>query len=99
MSDRLFERYEQYFAEMGIEKEIVPLMKATPDDSIHWLTRDELHSTRMATHRLDGDQLVRGEIIADDGWLEPMPPPVADFECELTGAGCSRHFTPAAPSH
>jgi len=99
MPDRLFERYEQYFAEMGIEKEIVPLMKATPNDSIHWLTRDELHSTRMATHRLDGDQLVRGEIIADDGWLEPMPPPVADFECELTGDGCSRHFTPAAPSH
>ena len=88
--DRLFDKFEHYFAEMGTAKDIVPLMKATPNDSIHVLTGDELRSTRMATHRMSGDQLVRGSTLADDGWLEPVPPPVAAWECELTGAGCSR---------
>jgi hypothetical protein len=89
-SDRLFDEFERYFVEMGIAKDIVPLMKATPNDSIHWMTRDELRSTRMATHRMSGDQLVRGSTLTDDGWLDPVIPPVAAFECELTGAGCTR---------
>lgn len=87
--DRVFDKYEDYFAEMGIADEIIALMAAAPNDSIHWLTGGELRSTRMATHRMSGEQLVRGAAVPDDGWLDPEPPfaPTATLPRDLQ-AGC-----------
>jgi len=73
-SERLFDKYGDYFAKMGIAKEIMPLMMATPNDSVHWLTGDELRATRIATHRMSGEQLVRGAAVPGDGWPVPQPP-------------------------
>ncbi len=42
--NKAYASYEKYFVEMGIRKEIMPLMLATPNTSIHWLTREELQS-------------------------------------------------------
>lgn len=51
---------KRYFAEMGIGDDILPLIMSTPTDSIRWLTADELRSTRLATHAINGEQLITG---------------------------------------
>jgi hypothetical protein len=71
--DWVFDKYEDYFDEMGIAEEIIALMTATPNNSLHWLTSNELRSTRMATHRMSGEQLVHGIAVPDDGWRDPEP--------------------------
>jgi hypothetical protein len=105
--DKIYGRYEKFFLDMGIDKDIVRLMLATPNDSIHWLTNDELRSTHLATHRMDGDQLVRGVKLADDGWSAPAVPvgPVVplpgemSLDCTLQGANCAWTFdAPEAPA-
>jgi hypothetical protein len=70
-SDRFLDRYDDYFAEMGIAGEIMELLGETPNDAIHWLTEDQLRSTRMATHRMSGEQLIQGATVSGDGWLVP----------------------------
>jgi hypothetical protein len=103
--DKTYDKYEKYFVEMGIGKDIMPLLLATPNASIHWLTQEELRSTRIATHRVDAEQLVLGATAAEDGWADPAvtgavvetPPPATD--CTQFGGsplGCSWQFTPGA---
>ncbi len=65
---KIYDKYEKYFAEMGVGKDIMPLLLATPNSSVHWLTREELRATRMATHRMDGEQLIASATAPDDGW-------------------------------
>jgi hypothetical protein len=47
-----------YFRDMGVTDAVMPLVKQTPHTSIHWLTRTELISTRLATDMIDGEQLI-----------------------------------------
>lgn len=70
-SKNIYDRYEKYFIEMGVGKAIMPLLLATPNTSIHWLTREELRATGIATHRMDGGQLVLGAAEPEDGWATP----------------------------
>ena len=103
--NKTYARYEKYFVEMGIRKEIMPLMLATPNSSIHWLTREELRSTGIATHRMDGEQLVLGVTAAEDGWADPaatgtvLEAPPAMPDCTQFGGsplGCSSQLAPGA---
>lgn len=92
--DSIFDLYERYFAEMGIGMDIMRLMVETPNSTIHWLTRDELRSTGIATHRMGGEQLIAGEAAPGNGWTVPVAghfqrvPGAPSQECTLSGAGC-----------
>jgi len=55
-----YDEIKQYFVQMGIAEAIMPLLLATPHANVHWLTQDELRSTRIATDRQDGQQLLAG---------------------------------------
>ena len=55
-----YKRVASYFNEMGIRNAVMPLLKETPNSSIHWMTRAELKATAMATDMLDGQQLIDG---------------------------------------
>ncbi len=49
-----------YLAAMGIGPGLVPLMLATPHESIHWLTPGEEVVTGIVTDHVDGEFLVAG---------------------------------------
>ena len=55
---RTYDQIRRYFAEMGVDESIMPLILATPGDQLHWLTREELQETRLATDTMDGTQLL-----------------------------------------
>lgn len=44
-----YAKIAKYFEEMGVHEPIMPILKSTPNSSIHWLTRSELKTTAMAT--------------------------------------------------
>lgn len=96
--DRIFDMYEDYFAEMGIGDEIMSLLLATPNNSIHWLKWEELRTSKIATHRMSGQQLVAGETASEDGWtaasyLPFLPGPAKPSQdCTLYGTGCAWQF-------
>jgi hypothetical protein len=104
--EKTYNKYEKYFVAMGVEKDIMPLMLAAANSSIRWLSRDELRATRVATHRMDGQQLVLGAIAKDDGWSNgpaaPAAPgaprvPAARKDCGRFGGvdlGCSVQGVP-----
>ena len=45
---------------MDIGEDAMSLILATPNSDIHWLTRKELEATRLATHFINGEELVTG---------------------------------------
>ncbi|MEQ1695493.1 MAG: hypothetical protein ABL901_06590 [Hyphomicrobiaceae bacterium] len=47
--DSAYAKIAKYFEEMGVREPIMPILKSTPNSSIHWLTRSELKTTAMAT--------------------------------------------------
>ncbi|RFB78810.1 hypothetical protein DYH55_13290 [Methylovirgula sp. 4M-Z18] len=47
-----------YLKQMGIGDGVLPLVLATPNTSIHWMTSAELFDTSMATDRTDAAQLI-----------------------------------------
>jgi hypothetical protein len=47
---RTYDEIRRYFAEMGIDRAVMPLLLSTPADRLRWLTRGELKTTRLATH-------------------------------------------------
>ncbi len=100
-----FNAYAKYFTEMGVEKQIMPLLLDTPNNAVHWLTEDELKSTRMATHKMSAEQLISGSKAAGDGWpapAAPLPPAGATpgrsaSDCTLRSVNCAWQLTtPAA---
>ena len=63
----------QYFADMGIGEDAMSLIVSTPNSEIRWLTRKELEATRLATHFINGEEIVTG-IPASTPTLAPPPP-------------------------
>ena len=66
---RTYRQIRRYFAEMGVGDPILPLILATPSDSLHWLTRDELQTSGLATDWIDGEQLLSNTLVS-----APPPP-------------------------
>lgn len=62
-----YRRVRRYLAEMGETKEVVDLMMTAPPESMRWLTRAELVSTKLATDERGGETLV--------AYVPPPPPP------------------------
>ncbi|HEX5959039.1 MAG TPA: hypothetical protein VFY92_10360 [Hyphomicrobiaceae bacterium] len=62
---RTYDEIRQYFAEMGIGEQVMALILQTPADSLHWMTRAELKTSRLATDGIDGTELVLGSMPAE----------------------------------
>ncbi len=78
-----YDEVGQYFAKMGIGKELMALLEATPYTSMHWLTQNELRSTGLSTDYLGAEQLLpRANRPSDasssprNGGDRPSPPSV-----------------------
>jgi hypothetical protein len=54
--ERTYAKVGRYFADMGIAPEIMPIMRAAPNSTIHWLKVTELKSTGLATDFINGEQ-------------------------------------------
>jgi hypothetical protein len=75
---------------------------STPNSDIHWLTRKELEATRLATHFINGEELVTG--VPASTPAPPLPsavPGVSDLMryqgiCEQAGA-CEKGAAAADP--
>jgi hypothetical protein len=92
----------RYFAEMGIGGNIMPLITSTPSDKIRWLTAEELRATHLATHFLNGEQLMAGRPIAPPVQPVPTVPPRASAEdaCGMisqAATGCRMKAGPDQP--
>jgi hypothetical protein len=92
---------KHYFAEMGIGDEIMPLILSTPGDRIRWLTQDELKSTRLATHSINGEQLITGVAGSTPGPAAAPSSLGSPGVCKKLGEwtiGCDPKATPPAPT-
>ena len=58
VNDANYHPIEAYMREMGIDPSLVPLMEATPNTSIHWMTAAEEAATNLVTRRQSGDNLL-----------------------------------------
>ena len=67
-SPETYRSVRSYLVEMGATKEVVDLMMTAPPESIRWLTRAELASTRLASEERGGETLV--------AYAPPAPPRV-----------------------
>jgi hypothetical protein len=57
---RTYDQVRRYFTEMGIGAAIMPLILSTPGDRLYWLTPGELKTTGLATHWIEGEQVLAG---------------------------------------
>jgi hypothetical protein len=55
-----YAKIQQFFSEMGIGEDAMSLIMSTPNWEIRWLTQKELQATRLATHFINGEELVTG---------------------------------------
>jgi hypothetical protein len=65
---RVYDQIGRYFAEMGIGDPVLPRILSTPSDSLHWLSRDELRTSGLATDWIDGERL-----LSDPAVPAPLP--------------------------
>jgi hypothetical protein len=58
--DSAYRMIAKYFAEMGVTEAVMPMIKSTPNTSMHWLTARERTTTRLVTVAIDGEELLTG---------------------------------------
>jgi len=59
VNDHSYQPMESYLRQMGIADSLVPLMEATPNTGIHWMTKEEQDSTRIVTRQESGEVLFK----------------------------------------
>jgi len=84
---RTYRQIGHYFTEMGVGDPILPLILATPSDSLHWLSREELQTSRLATDWIDGEQLLATELAAAIPPPPAAPPPPPPSGPQAAGPG------------
>jgi hypothetical protein len=86
---RTYDQIRRYFAEMGIDRAVMPLLLSTPADRLRWLTRGELRSTGLATHAIGGVQLLgkTGDPVQGSG---------TEAEADAEGKALMKALAPAA---
>jgi hypothetical protein len=75
--DRIYRSLRDYFTDMGIQPEIMPMITSTPPTGMHWLTTAELKATGMMTDPLNGEQLLN--LVAARPAMRPKPPTPIDL--------------------
>lgn len=81
--DKVYENVRKYFAEMGVGDGVMRLLMSAPPNSIHWLTRAELVSTKLATEWIDAEQLITGVVLTEQ--TPPGDPPSVSLEADEGG--------------
>jgi hypothetical protein len=74
---KTYDQIRRYFRDMGVGEGIMPLILATPGDRLHWLTRDELQATGLATDWIDGAEVLTGAASPAAPMAVPMAAPLA----------------------
>ena len=59
VNDGTYAPMEIYLEQMGVDDSLVPLMQKTPNSDIHWMARQELTATLIATRQDSGDTLLK----------------------------------------
>jgi hypothetical protein len=54
----VYDKSAAFFREMGVNDAIMVPLKATPHSTIHWLSREEIAATKIATDRKNGLQIL-----------------------------------------
>ena len=70
-----YDQVARYFTEMGVSDAIVPILRSTPNSSIHWLTRSELTTTALATEAAEADALFTKPASAESTSNAPVKTP------------------------
>jgi hypothetical protein len=73
-AQRTYAKIRQFLSEMSIGEDAMSLIMSTPSSEIRWLTPKELEATHLATHFIDGEELVAA---APASTPAPAPPPAA----------------------
>jgi hypothetical protein len=102
-TQRTYAKIRQYFSEMGIGQEVMSLITSTPNSGIHWLTHKELQATGLATHFINGEELVTGvpasaPALASPPSAVPTVPELMRYEsiCEKIGT-CEKGMSATDP--
>ena len=86
VNDGTYQPMEAYLRQMGIADALVPLMEATPNSSIHWMTRAEQDTTKLVTRQESGEALLN---------LVDVPPlSAADAAASVPGRGSANAIVP-----
>ena len=56
--DETYVKIAKYFAEMGVDKSVMPLLTGAPAKTMHWLSRSELATTSMMTDPVAGEAII-----------------------------------------
>lgn len=75
-NERQYRKMREYWAAMGIAPEAETLMRSAPYYSMHWMTPDELLSTKFITSRSTGLELLQSAATSESPAL-PSPPATA----------------------
>jgi hypothetical protein len=75
-SERQYRDMREFLAAMGIGPEAETLMRSAPHYSIHWMTRDELLSTKLITARSTGLELLPSAATPAPALSSPPATPV-----------------------
>lgn len=68
-------KLRDFFRQLGVTDSIVMLYLSAPHDKIHWITRSEQLSTRIATHFANAPRVLSGESIPPAALpARPIPP-------------------------
>ena len=59
VNDDTYRPMEVYLSRLGVGDQLVPLMEQTPNSDIHWMTGQEMDSTRLATRQDSGEALLK----------------------------------------
>ena len=88
-TDKAYDKIRRFWADMGIDPSIMPLLMSAESTSIHWLTRAELASTGMATDFSNGEQMLKAAVSQPAASravprsqpvpVPPAPPPAVVF--------------------
>ncbi len=98
VDDRTYKPIVSFLSRMGIDQSLIPLMEATPNTSIHWMSHDELATTHLVTEELGGDRLLPlataaqassasiGALPASSGSPDRPAQPLAEAPIQFRGA-------------
>jgi hypothetical protein len=86
-TERQYREMRTYLAAMGIGPEAETLMRSAPHNSIHWMTRDELLSTKFITSRSAGLELLPNAVTPAPALSPPATAIQTPANSASTGTG------------